>query len=301
MGKDTKIAWATHSFSFARGCRHVILPDGTTSPACAGPDGKVVCYAETMSARNPRTLGEWGADGRRAFGGETYWRQPLAWNKEAEASGEIARVFCESLGDLFEGRDEGGVEQQDGPRPDYVPHLERLWGTAGSTPWLRWLLLSKRPWNALRWTREHGWPETAWAGATVECEAAAYRIADLVQIPARVHFLSMEPLCGPVDLAPWLDPDRRGDAAAPSWVIIGGQSGPGSPMIDLDAVRRIVDQCRRWGADPYVKQLGSAWAKANGSATRAGTDPEEWPEDLRVQEFPDDGIPVPTAAPTLFL
>lgn len=296
MGRDSKISWTDHTFSPMRGCRHAVLPDGTTSPACAGPDGKVVCYAETMSHRNPRTLGEWGAHGHRAFGTKSYWRQPLAWNEEAAAAGVPARVFCESLGDLFEGRDVDGVEQHDGPRPDYLPHLERLWRLMGDARWLRWLLLTKRTRNALLAAERFGWPATAWAGATVECEAATHRIADLLRIPARVWFLSMEPLVEAVDLAPWLDPGRRGDRPAPTWIIVGGMSGAGAPMLDLDAVRRIVDQCRRWGAVPFVKQLGSAWAKANGSATRAGTDMGEWPDDLRVQGFPDDGLPLPATS-----
>lgn len=66
----------------------------------------------------------------------------------------------------------------------------------------------------------------------------------------------------------------------------GGQSGPGAVPLDLDAVRDVVRQCEEAGVPAFVKQLGSEWAKANGSKTRAGTYINEWPADLRVQEFP---------------
>lgn len=284
MGKDSKISWTDHTFSPVRGCVYATLADGTVSRACLSP-----CYAEAMSLRNPRTLGTWGPDGARSFGAESYWRQPVAWNRDAEAVGEVAKVFCASLADIGEGRSErvgdAWGERRDGVRSDYLPMLSRLWTLMGATPWLRWLLLSKRPWNLLRFAEEHGWPETAWAGMTAEGRPEFLdRIDALRRIPARVRFLSMEPLYERVDIRAHLD--------AVHWVIVGGNSAPGAPPLDLDAVRDLRDQCRAAGRAFFCKQLGIAWARANGSATRAGTDPAEWPEDLRVQDFPDDGIPV---------
>lgn len=301
MGADTKIAWTNHTFNFLRGCRHSVLDDGSVSPAC------LVCYAERMSHRNPAALGEWGAGGRRVVGAESYWRQPVKWNADAEKAEAPAYVFTSALADLFEGADVGGVESRGAIRPDYVPHLGRLWALIRETPWLRWQLLTKRPWNMARWAKEHGWPSNAWAGTTTENGAAAEERAPwLSAIGAPVRFLSIEPMAGPVSVGPLFGPwqeccgrgvaDGNGDGpfccGSPdilegvNWVIVGGASGPRAPMLDLDAARKVVTDCRAAGVPVFVKQLGEAWARANGSATKAGTDPNEWPEDLRVQEFP---------------
>lgn len=321
MGENSKISWTHHTFSPVRGCRYAVLPDGSSSPACTG------CYAESMSKRNPATLGEWGADGARVFGGESYWKQPVKWNADAEKAGERRRVFCASLADIFEGEDRDGVELREGVRPDYVDMLTRLFDLIRATPWLDWLLLTKRPWNMARWAAEHGCPPNVWAGTTVENQAAADdRIAYLLRVPASVRFLSMEPLFGRVDLSPWMgswscfscdyrgyetksgededshcycpdcgtaDGDGFGMAANDprikahlSWVIVGGQSGPGAGVLDVAAVQDILNQTGEAEIPVFVKQLGSEWARANGSATRAGTDPSEWPAELQVQEFP---------------
>lgn len=320
MGADTKISWTTHTFNFLRGCRHAVLADGVISPACADADGVPICYAERMSWRNPATLGGWGADGNRVIGTDDYWRKPVAWNAAAEKAGVPAMVFATALGDLFEGRDVDGVEQRDDVRADYAPHLIRLWALIKATPWLRWHLLTKRPWNMRRWGVLHGWPVNAWAGTTTENQAALEeRVPHVLDIPDAVRFLSIEPMAGAIDLTrvdvfrppAWpksLAGERktyldvlRGEGLRPSWtgvsigthtpsvgwVIVGGASGPRAPMLDLDAARKVVADCKAARVPVFCKQLGEAWARANGSATKAGTDPNEWPADLNVQEFPN--------------
>lgn len=280
MGENSKISWTHHTFNPVRGCRYAELPDGSPSPACEQGPG---CYAESMSKRNPATLGEWGPSGARVFASESYWRQPVKWGADAEAAGERRRVFCASLADIFEGAAGPHKEARDCTRPDYLSMLARLFDLIRATPWLDWLLLTKRPWNAARWPAYEGkaWPDNAWIGATVENRAAALdRGAWLCRVPARVRFVSMEPLFEDVDGRGTFRPDKV------NWCIVGGQSGPGAAPFDMDVARSIVAQCKAGGIPVFVKQLGSAWAKANGSTTRAGTDPNEWPVDLRVQEFP---------------
>jgi len=71
------------------------------------------------------------------------------------------------------------------------------------------------------------------------------------------------------------------------WIIVGGESGPGSRPMDLDWVQTVVDDCRGlYDTHVFVKQLGSVWAKANGAADRKGGDPDEWPAELRVRSYP---------------
>ena len=91
MAETTKIEWADMTFNAWRGCTKI-------SPGCTN------CYAETLSHQNPRVLGEWGPHGRRALAADAYWRAPLRWDKEARQAGQRRRVFCMSLGDVFEDR-----------------------------------------------------------------------------------------------------------------------------------------------------------------------------------------------------
>ena len=98
--------------------------------------------------------------------------------------------------------------------------------------------------------------------------------------PAAVHFLSVEPLLGDVDLAPYYDLDGI------QWVIVGGESGPGARPMDLVWVERIIVNAHHADVPVFVKQLGSVWARENGATDRKGGDPDEWPEYLRVREYP---------------
>ncbi len=160
------------------------------------------------------------------------------------------------------------------------------------------------------------WPLlNVWLGTSVENQHwADIRIPELLATPAAVRFLSCEPLLGPLDLRPWLtrvptsgDGWRLtgGTALAIAdivldWVIVGGESGPKAQAFDLAWARSIVSQCRAAGVPVFVKQLG--WRPylelGPGSPnavkvvhfldlkSRKGGDMAEWPEDLRVREWP---------------
>ena len=160
MGADTKIQWADHTFNHWRGCQKI-------APGCAN------CYAETLSKRNPATLGVWGPRGTRVVASETMWREPLKWDREAAKTGEYPRVFCASLADVFEDwqgqcrMSDGGwcvkhrqwgeltgygscalAGGNDAVRLDDV--RARLAGVWDATPNLDWLVLTKRPENIRR-------------------------------------------------------------------------------------------------------------------------------------------------------
>ena len=70
------------------------------------------------------------------------------------------------------------------------------------------------------------------------------------------------------------------------WVIVGGESGPGARATELDWVEDLVDQCRRAQVPVFVKQLGSQWARDNGSGDRKGGQPDDWPSRLAIREYP---------------
>jgi protein gp37 len=240
-----------------------------------------------MSHRNPRVLGVWGDDGTRVVAADAYWNEPVRWNQEAKESGVRKRVFCASLADVFENRPE-----LDKPR-------HRLRHLIAQTPHLDWLLLTKRPENIKlcyggpegntyrSWTES--WPTNAWLGVSVEDQPAAKRrISILIDTPARVKFLSMEPLLAPVDLdsvplqGRWL-----GNI---DWVIVGGESGKNARPCEESWVMSVVSQCKEAGVPVFVKQMGSNFYRDGFKFTHKdekGGDPSEWPEHLQIREFPE--------------
>jgi protein gp37 len=296
VGADSKIQWTHHTFNPWWGCEKV-------SPACKN------CYAEAFAKRTGHAV--WGGDTspRRFFGGK-HWQEPLKWNRAALAAGERHRVFCASMADVFEAR------------YDLDEHRARLWELIEATPALDWLLLTKRPEEVMQRIPERwrgGLPANVWVGTTVENQAMAdERIPHLLDVPARVRFLSCEPLLERVNLHRWLCKHATDNqmeqrwmsswcdpSGSISWVIIGGESGPPARPCALEWICDLVEQCRTADVPRFVKQLGalvvseertvedpaafglsSKWAWAAALVDRAGGDPEEWPEELCVREFP---------------
>ena len=171
MAAETKIEWCDHTFNPVIGCQAV-------SPACDH------CYAEAQVTR-------FGGDfAKRRRTSAAKWREPIRWNSLAAIRGIRPRVFCASLADAFDNQWE----------PQWRADL---WALIAKTPQLDWLLLTKRPQNIAKMLPDgwgDGWPNV-WLGTTVENQAEAdRRIPLLLAVPARVHFLSCEPLLGMVDL-----------------------------------------------------------------------------------------------------
>jgi len=169
-----------------------------------------------------------------------------------------------------------------------------------------------QPWQINQWPLPN-----VWLGVSCEDQATAdARIPQLLQTPAALRFVSLEPLLGPIDLRlceefPGADGGTYEDARhGISWVIVGGESGPKARPCDVSWIRSIRDQCKTAGVPCFVKQLGTrpcvvegssdarSWALSGASAVmddcggihcgnRSGADPAEWPEDVRVREFPE--------------
>lgn len=316
MGKETGIAWCDHTANFWMGCARV-------SPGCEQ------CYAESFVTKRMR-LPVWGppstTERKRT---RSAWRDVPAWDRAAKRDGVRRRLFVSSLADIFEDH------PQVAPwRAEALALLERC--TSSDV-----LLLTKRPQNIRAMVPPawlDAWPAHVWIGTTVEDQKRADdRIPELLKVPARVRFLSCEPLLEAVDLeAAFAVYDRHGEPSGPrcnadgspaiSWVIVGGESGPGARPFALEWARDIVAQCREAGVAVFVKQMGDnaidsdvvevlnhdgtsvayrrpssdpdkllAEARSRGRVLRpmcvtglgrAGADPSLWPEDLRVQEFP---------------
>ena len=308
MGK-TKIEWATDTWSPVSGCSKV-------SPGCTN------CYAirETNRHRNlPKYAGlvtrypDFLGDG------------PLEWTREVRCHPELLdqplhwkkprMIFVCSMSDLFH---------------DKVPweFIVKVFDVMAATPWHTYQVLTKRPGRMAHfaehiWPRHLGpckgwspgaaWPPNVWAGTSLEQEwdgqkHLVRRLDCLLRVPAKVRFVSAEPLLGPLDLKPYFfkcsgcvptpeDPICACKGLAINWVIIGGESGPGARPMDLAWARSLVGQCQVSGVPCFVKQLGRnptdselLWDSVDGKGRllwdAKGGDMTAWPHDLRVRQMP---------------
>lgn len=303
MGEATGITWAHDTFNPWEGCTRV-------SPGCEH------CYAEVRNNRWHDGK-HWGPHAPRLERSAAYWKQPLKWNREAAASGQPRRVFCASVADVFERLPDGH------PQREWMDvQRQRLWDLIAVTPHLTWMLLTKRIDEVMgmvpaAW--RDGFPSTVWMGATVEDQPRAdKRIPVLRRIPARVRFISVEPQLGPVDLNPHfgLHPGNTwaeclcaeihpsdvpcivcdGKAAMRDdgigWVIQGGESGRAARPFDFQWALEIRRQCADAGVPYFFKQGGdNPWQTLGHERlplvmNGKGDDVKEWPESLRVQQFP---------------
>ncbi|NSX05072.1 phage Gp37/Gp68 family protein [Cupriavidus gilardii] len=247
MAEHSAIEWTDHTFNPWEGCQKV-------GPGCDH------CYAETRNARFAGgTAINWGPGAPRRRTSAANWRKPVVWNANHDAfmaeHGRRQRVFCASLADVFD----NAVDPQ---------WREDLFALIRSTPNLDWLLLTKRIGNVQAMVSTiPGWlPDNVWLGATIVNQAEADRdIPKLLAVRARVRFLSMEPLLGPVTLpfdriTQWNALAREHNQAEASasldWVIVGGESGPGARPMHPDWARSLRDQCAAAGVPFLFKQWG---------------------------------------------
>lgn len=244
MAENSKIEWTDHTFNPWVGCTKI-------SPACDH------CYAESWAKRagSPEL---WAGSRRRTTAAN--WRQPIKWNRDAEASGVRRKVFCASLADVFDNQADP-IWRRD------------LWNLIMDTQWLDWLLLTKRPQNIEKMLPERwAWPvrghlSNVWLGTTVENQDEAdRRIPQLLSVSAAVHFLSCEPLLGKVHL-----PAKDTYWHPLDWVICGGESGGHARMMEERWARQLRDQCASMDVAFFMKQM---------------TSKKPIPDDLMVRQFP---------------
>lgn len=228
MAIESAISWTDATFNPWIGCTKV-------SPACEK------CYAERDNARRGWVPG-WGPGVPRRRTAPGNWKQPRRWNAKAQQDGKLLRVFCASLADVFDNE---------------VDPLWRvdLFELIRETPYLRWLLLTKRIGNA-RKMLPADWPyPNAGLGSTIVTQEEWDRDwPKLAALPAAFRFVSNEPTLERIDI---------GDAR-PDWIITGGESGAGFRPLDMDVVRHMRDQCERNGITFHHKQNGGVRGKDSG-------------------------------------
>lgn len=306
MGLLTAIEWCDSTLNLQAGC------DGCElwNPKA----GIKHCYAGTLTARHAGKKG-WPV----AFDQPALFPERLAaalrWPdltgterpEKPWLNGRPRMVFLNDMGDTF---------TESLPVDWLAPHLPAM----ADSPHV-WMLLTKRPKRMREFFEQHPCPPNVWLYVSVTDQSTANaRIPELLRIDARVRGISAEPLLGPVDVErpvsrgryealvaiPGLRPDladrleRKFEALdGLHHVILGGESGPGARTFHLQWARDLLRQCRRAGVACFIKQLGSrpadGYARPGFDGThsflalkdRKGGDPGEWPEDLRVREFPE--------------
>lgn len=219
MSEKSAIEWTDSTWNPVTGCTKV-------SPGCDH------CYAETFAERFRGTPGhpfEQGFDLR-------LWQErltlPLTWK-------EPRRIFVNSMSDLFH----AGV-------PD--DFIARVFDTMHQARQHIFQVLTKRPARMVAWTRKNysDLPDNIWLGVSVENQSFVGRIRQLQETPARIRFLSLEPLLGPITLNASLVKGIK-------WVIVGGESGPKARPMKAEWVKSIRDECHRQDVAFFFKQWGS--------------------------------------------
>ena len=212
----TKIEWTDRTWNPTTGCDKV-------SPGCKN------CYAERMSNRLQKMgVTKYRNNFKVTLHPETL-DDPRKWRKPS-------KVFVNSMSDLF---------HNDVP----LWFIFDVFDVMRQCPQHTFQILTKRSERLLDASQLIGWPDNVWMGVSVEDERRKNRIDDLRKVPAKVRFLSCEPLLGSLT-------ESSLDLTGIDQVIVGGESGPGSRMMNSIWVYQIKHACKRQDVAFFFKQWG---------------------------------------------
>ena len=229
MANNSTIEWTEATWNPVTGCTKM-------GPGCKN------CYAERMSRR------------LHAMGNHNYrnnfkltlqpqmLERPLSWSKPKF-------VFVNSMSDLF---------HRDVP----TEYIQRVFDVMRQAYWHQFQVLTKRAGRLARISDSLDWPSNVWMGVSVEDQRRSFRIDGLRDCAAKIKFLSLEPLLGPLT-------DLNLDGI--DWAIVGGESGPGSRDMDEKWVLDIKRQCRESEVAFFFKQWGGFNKKKAGRKLRGRT------------------------------
>ena len=270
MADRSAIEWTDATWNIITGCTRV-------SRGCGGPDGGG-CYAERLAAtrlrNHPSRAGLTDANGRwngKVRFNADWLAQPLRYSKPR-------KIFACAHSDLFH---------------EAVPDewIDKVFRVMGVCPEHTFQVLTKRPSRARAYLSDakerimepvnsnlfmqgrpgREWPlSNVWLGVSAEDQKTYYeRIGALLDTLAAVHWLSVEPLLGPMEIDDSL--------AGLDWVVAGGESGPRARLMDPAWARSLRNQCICSGTPFFFKQWGGRTSKAGGAVL----DGREW------RQFPD--------------
>lgn len=207
-------------------------------------EGCVNCYAKKMA--ETRLRGRYGYDEDEPFK-ITYHpdklEQPLQWKKPR-------MIFVCSMGDLFH----NDVENE---------YIDKVFSVMEKASQHTFLILTKRVVSMWVYLTKYGnnIPKNIWVGTTTESDQHGKRLDMLMEIPAHIRFLSIEPLLSPITFI----------NNYPEWIICGAETGVNARPMDINWARNLRDQCKKNGVPFFFKKAGNR---------------KETPKDLQVREYP---------------
>jgi len=237
MSASSQIEWTDATWNPVTGCTKI-------SRGCDN------CYAATFAERFRGVKGHPYEQGFDVKLWPSRLNLPLEWE-------EPRRIFVNSMSDLYH---------------DKVPdaYIRQVFDTMNHAPQHVFQILTKRARRLLDLCPTLHWTPNIWQGVSVETSDYVWRIAALRKVPARVRFLSLEPLLGPITGL---------DLTGIHWVITGGESGRGARPMDAQWAVEIRNQCRKAHVPFFFKQYGTLrsnpdptdpTAKENGGPTKGG-------------------------------
>ena len=222
MANNSSIEWTESTWNPLTGCTKI-------SPGCQH------CYAERMALRLQSMGQPHYANGVKLTLHDDSLELPLRWKRPQT-------IFVNSMSDLF---------HKDVP----LGFIQKMFDVMNCASWHRFQVLTKRSDRLLELSPRLQWAPNIWMGVSVEKEDYLFRIAELRKTPAKIKFLSLEPLLGPL-------PNLK--LRGIDWVIVGGESGPGARPMDPEWAFDIRDQCQAAGVAFFFKQWGGIRKKTTG-------------------------------------
>lgn len=222
MANKSNIEWTETTWNPVTGCTKV-------SPGCKN------CYALGMAKRLQAMRSPNYANGFEPTFHPHMLKRPLLWSKPQT-------IFVNSMSDLFH----DNISLDD---------IKQVFDIMSRAHWHRYQVLTKRSSRLAELNQELIWKSNIWMGVSVENEKYQYRVDDLRVTDAKIKFLSLEPLLGPL---------HGLDLCEIDWVIAGGESGPKSRPVDPAWVTSIRDQCLEANVPFFFKQWGGRNKKKAG-------------------------------------
>jgi protein gp37 len=260
MSDHSSIEWTQWTWNPVVGCTRVT-------------DGCSACYAFALHDRRHTIYVANGGLWRP--GGEPMPRQyALSFSKVQLLPERLEQplrvrqsrlVFVNSVSDLFHSQ-----------VPD--DYIRRVFDVMRRAHWHIFQILTKRAGRLRRLGPLLDWPSNVWMGVSIENDALTVRADALREVPAAVRFLSCEPLLGPLSSL---------DLSGIHWVIGGGESGPQARPMRKEWAAGLREHCLGAGVPFFMKQMGTVWAREHHSSNQKGGDWNDWPEALRVRDYPD--------------
>ncbi|WP_299632090.1 DUF5131 family protein [uncultured Roseobacter sp.] len=230
---ETAIEWTDATWNPVAGCS--IMSAGCTN-----------CYAMQMAYRLERMGVSKYDDLTRKSGGRSVWKGIVREDYEAlsipKSWKKPRKIFVNSMSDLF--------------HPEVsMDFIGSVWSVMAETPHHHYQILTKRPDRMAEFAKawQGGILDNVWLGTSVEDVNVIGRIDELRSIPAKIRFISFEPLIGPVGPV---------DLSGIDWAIVGGESGPRARPIKEEWIDEVHSACETYGTAFFFKQWG-AWGKDN--------------------------------------